>query len=53
MLVSKQSTHLSLGYDEETSSDDEEGGAEVVEDPDALRDEGVEVTSSRYTITKV
>lgn len=52
--ISNSSAPLSLGYDDETESgDSEEGGVELMEDPDTLRDEGVEVRRSSHTITKV
>lgn len=53
--VSKSSTRLSVGYDEDDteSGDSDVAAAELLEDPDALRDEGVEVTRQNYTIKKV
>lgn len=54
MVISNSSTPLSLGYDDDTESGDSDvGGVELLEDPDALKDEGVEVARSNYTITKV
>ena len=50
--ISNSSTPISLG-DEPESEESDEGGVELMEDPDTLRDEGVEVANSKYTVTKV
>ncbi len=56
LLISTPTTPLSLGYDDEddtVDSADSDVGAEMMEDPDSLRDEGVELNTKSHTLIKV
>ena len=52
LLVSTPTTPFSIGYDDE-ESEESDAGAEMLEDPDSLRDEGVELTTKSHTLLKV
>ena len=55
LVSSTPTTPLSLGYDDDAAADSEDSDtrAEMLEDPDSLRDEGVELTTKSHTLIKV